>query len=133
MLWSVPGHARRGFVWAAFHCLRRQRWRGAAPIEHQAELLAEQRILIVSAAHNQSSGAGAQLTYASCLRAEVFSFDVNSNPARLDILCELVRNVMAEALLTGEALRVQPGNSGKLGNSDQLLGSQIADPYTSTY
>ena len=102
------------------------------PINHEAELVAQQRILVVVPSHDQSSGVRARFTYAARLSAEVFSFNVDCHTARFDIIREFVRNVVAQAFLAGEALRIEPGNSRKLGNPDQLFGGQIPDPRIST-
>src|SRR4029077_12308693 len=65
-----------------------------APIHHKSELLAEQRILVVCAAHHQRSGSRAEFKESSCLSTEVFSFDVHNYAARLGGVREFGRNVV---------------------------------------
>jgi hypothetical protein len=46
-------------------------------------------------------------------------------------LGQLIRNLIAEPLLAGEALRVQAGDAGAFGDANQLCFRQIAHPRAS--
>ena len=54
-------------------------------IYHQAELVTQQRILVVVTAHNQSAGLRTEFPHTPRLHAEVLRANVKSHSARTDI------------------------------------------------
>src|SRR6516162_9404542 len=97
----------------------------ALSTNHEAKLLAEQRVIVVGATHHQSSGTRAQFTYTARLSTEVLSFDVHAHTTRFHILRQFIRNIVAQAFLASEPLRVDSGNPCEFGDSNQVLGGQI--------
>src|SRR6516162_8272109 len=57
-----------------------ERRRSGAPVDHEAKLLREERLLVIGTTHDQSSSARAQFPYASRLGAEVLGLMYTATP-----------------------------------------------------
>jgi hypothetical protein len=67
------------------------------------------------------------LAYSAHLSAEVYSFQVHSHPVRLEVLDQPISDLLANSLLDREASRKEAHQSRELGQSNDVLMSDVGD------
>src|SRR5436309_3520136 len=93
----------------------------------QQKLYPQRRILLVLTPPHRGASQRCRLFHTSHLHTEVVSFHVHRHTVRLKHSSEGVCNLPPQPLLHRKALRKQPDQPRDLGNSDDMLVSDISD------